>query len=235
MSYHLLGPSHGMPFDYRDMNERLEEITNTKIINLSTPGGGILPMRFIIEYFMESHNTKNVLYILDSFVFYSKAWNEERFNDIKIYKRTPLDPILLKMLLSYTIANEINFTAFLDYISGFSKINNQDRFKPDIRADERKFGRKYRFLKSRHKKRIDYLYPEKEVDKEVFEKYLGIFADLIKFLKSRDIGLVVLKTPMPTHIYEMIPRENEFNKKIQEVLREEEVPFYDFSLKNNQK
>ena len=137
--YVILGASHPMPFDYQDMNARLEEMTGLRIINLATPGNGIVPNRFVLEYFLEKHKASSVLYCLDSFIFYSRAWNEDRFQDVKLFQRAPFDPILAKMLLCYTYREGIAYSVFLDYASGFSKINNRDRFKPDIREDEAKF------------------------------------------------------------------------------------------------
>ena len=229
----ILGASHPMPFDYQDMNARLEEMTGLTVINLATPGNGIVPNRFVLQYFLQKHNARNVLYCLDSFIFYSRAWNEGRFQDVKLFQRAPLDSTLAKELLGYSFREGIAYTVFLDYISGFSKINNRDRFKPDIREDEAKFERNYRFLKSRDMERIKYLYPSEKVDEQVFQHFLTKFVDLIDFLKTRGINLIILKPPIPSHIYEMLPQESVFDERIKGILTEKGVPFYDFSLVAN--
>jgi len=233
--YVILGASHPMPFDYKDMNSRLEEIMGAKVINLATAGNGILPNRFIFEYFLSQHEARNLLYFIDSFAFYSKAWNEERFKDVQLFQRAPLDLTLAKMLFSYTFQEGISYSISVDYISGFSKINNRNRFKPDIQEDESRFDRKYTFIRSRDLQRIKYLYPEGKVNEASFKKYLSKFIDFIDFLKGQGVNLIVLKTPIPTHIYKMIPQEKEFDEKIIEILQKKEVPFYDFSLVDNQK
>jgi len=231
--YVILGASHPMPFDYQDMNARLEEMTRLKIINLATPGNGILLNRFILEYFQQEHNVRNILYFLDSFIFYSRAWNEDRFQDVKLFQRAPFDPTLAKMLLRYTFQERIAYTVFLDYISGFSKINNRDRFKPDIREDEAKFERNYRFLKSRDVERIKYLYPSEKVDERVLQQYLNKFVDLIDSLKTQGKTLIIMKPPIPAHIYEMLPQEKVFDERLKVILTLKEVSFYDFSLVAN--
>jgi hypothetical protein len=231
--YVFLGASHPMPFDYKDMNARLEEMTGSRIINVATPGNGIVLNRFILEYLLQKRNTRNVVYFLDSFVLYSQAWNEDRFKDVKLFQRAPFDFTLAKMLFNYTFQEGIAYTVFLDYLSGFSKINNRDRFKPDVREDEAKFDRKYRFIASRDMTRIKYLYPSEKIDERVFNKYLKNFLELADSLKAKGIGLIVIKAPIPSHIYAMLPQEKEFDEKIKTLLDEKNVPFYDFSMVAN--
>src|SRR5262245_13890786 len=69
--YVVLGASHAMPLDFEDMNQQIEALSGDKIINLSIEGGGILPNRLLFDYFLAGHQTKNVVYIADSFAFYS--------------------------------------------------------------------------------------------------------------------------------------------------------------------
>lgn len=233
--YAILGASHAMPFDFSDVNSYMEERTGTNIINLATPGGGIVYNRFVLDHFLQRNTTKNVLYIIDSFAFYSIQWNEGRFDDIKILRRTPFDPALARLLLAYTRREGVSFRVFLDYVTGFSKINNHDRFEIDMWEGEKKFDRKYRFSRIRDKKRIRYLYPSEKLNEEVLDFYLAKFVDMTDLLESKNINLIVIKTPIPTHIYELIPHEGIFDRNLTQILMAGNIDFYDFSLVNNDK
>ena len=230
--YVILGASHALPFDFRDMNAQLEKFTDSKIINLSTPGGGIVPNQLLLEYFLAEHNTKNVLYILDSFSFYSSKWNEERISDVSLFQRAPADLTLANLLLSYGFNSGVSLRVAVDYISGFSKINNPNRFELDISNDELKRFDKIHRPSSRDKRRIDYLYPA-EIDDLVFEKYLAMFTRLIDYMGSQGIALTVIKPPIPKHFYQMIPNEAEFDALINDLLARKQIPFHDFSQVNN--
>ena len=48
----ILGASHAMPLAYADMNERLEQATGASVINLAIEGGGLVPARFLLDYFL---------------------------------------------------------------------------------------------------------------------------------------------------------------------------------------
>lgn len=231
--YVILGASHALPFDFEDMNDWLEEMTGTRIINLSIAGGGVVPMRLILDYFLTEHDTRNVILFLDSFCFYYRDWNEDRLKDSRLFLRAPFDLTLARLLLSYGFHQGIDLSIAADYILGFSKINNADRFSEDISEDEsRRFHRTYRPSTRRENQRIDYLYPT-DIDEALFKKYLSEFEEMIEMLKSRGIRLIVIKPPIPTRFYEKLPNEAQFDAQIGEVLAREGVPFYDFSLVDN--
>ena len=179
--YVILGASHALPLDFEDVNVRLQETTGARIINLSTPGGGLVPNRLLLEYLLTRHKAKSVIYILDSFFFYSREWNEDRLKDVRLFRRAPFDPDLAKLLVAYSFRGAIGPGTALDYISGFSKINNADRFKPDLSEDELTRFRRVHKPTSRDIKRVEYLYPPK-IDEQVFNKYLSMFGDLIGYL-----------------------------------------------------
>jgi len=228
--YVILGSSHAMPFTFKDMKEQIQQKTDTKVINLSMPGAGVVLNRLIIEYFLTRHKTKNILYVLDSFIFYSRMWNEgERIEDVDLYRRAPFDPVLARLLLSYSVKRGVNIKVALNYISGFVKINNHDRFKPDIPEDEESFEKNYEPTERVDKERIDYLYPE-EVNKDLFNKYIQEFIQMIEYLQSEKIEVMVIKTPLRKEFYELIPNEEWFNNEIKEVLDKYDVAFYDFTL-----
>lgn len=230
--YVILGASHALPLGFEDANDRLQEITGARIINLSTPGGGLVPNRLLLEYLLTKCKAKSVVYFLDSFAFYSREWNEDRLKDVRLFRRAPLDPDLAKLLIAYNFSGQIGLGVTLDYISGFSKINNPDRFRPDVSEDELTRFRRVHRPSSRDIKRVEYLYPA-SIDEQTFNKYLATFRDLIRNLKSRDIQLIVIRPPIPKRFYDMIPNEAEFYRRIEDFLAGEQVRSYNFALVDN--
>ena len=225
----ILGASHAAVFAFEDMNARLEEMTRSRILNLSVVGGGVTVNRLLLEYFLAAHQTTSVVYVVDSFAFYSRRWNEDRLQDAGLFYRAPFDPALARLLLQSPAARSVA----LDYLVGFSKINNPDRFKPDIRAEEStRFNRTYRPVKQIDEQRIDYLYP-KQIDEQVSWEYLAEFEKLIRYVKSRNLRFMVIKPPIPERVYRMIPNESQFDATLKEVLDRHGVEFHDFSSVSN--
>ena len=122
----ILGASHAAVFDFDDMNGRLEQMTGARILNLSVVGGGVVVNRLLLDYFLVRHRTEAIVYVVDSFAFYSSEWNEERLEDARLFQRAPFDPALARLLAGSGAPPMVA----LDYVSGFSKINNPDRFAP---------------------------------------------------------------------------------------------------------
>jgi hypothetical protein len=231
--YVILGASHAMPLDFGTMNGYLEQRTGTSVLNLATPGNGILYNRYVLDCFLERKQARNVLYVLDSFAFYSRQWNEDRFNDVKLWRATPLDRSAVSHLAAMTWNEGVRFSVLADYLSGFSKINSEVRFQVDQWEGEQQFDRKYRFSPTRDKQRIQYLYPQQAIDEAAFNRYVQQLADLIDSLKGRGIGFIAVKTPVPEQIYRLIPHEKEFDETMKALFVEKAVPFYDFSLTGN--
>ncbi|MBI5031424.1 MAG: hypothetical protein HZB51_12920 [Chloroflexi bacterium] len=226
----FLGASHAVVFDYEDMNARLEQMTGSQILNLSAVGSGVVVNRLMLDYFLANHQTKNVVYFVDSFAFYTPEWNEKRFQDVRLFDRAPFDPSLFLILFQNLDSRWLSW----DYLSGFAKINNADRFKPDITEDEAtKFAKTYRPLAQIDKQRIEYLYPS-ELDPADFRRYLGEFENMIQFLKHHNIRLTVIKPPIPTRIYKMLPNETEFDQALKTILDRNGIAFHDFSLVSNE-
>ena len=227
--YVILGASHAMALDYEDMTPRLEAMTGDHIINLSEVGAGIYLNRLFFNYFMVHHSTQAVVYVADSFAFYSPEWNEDRLNDTRLFVRAPFDPTLVGLLLQDPASRGV----VPDYVMGFSKINNPDRFAPDINDDERlKFETTYHPIKQIDQQRIEYLYP-KQIDPATFARYLGQFENLIQYLQAHHIRLIVVKPPIPQRFYQMLPHEAEFDQRFRALLDRYGVEFHDFSLVDN--
>jgi hypothetical protein len=225
----ILGASHAGVFDYRDMNHQLEQMSGAKIVNLSIVGGGIVPNRLTFDYFLTRHRTSHLLYVVDSFAFYSPQWNEERLEDRRLFVRAPFDPALSRLLFAIPGARGVA----LDYTLGFSKINNPDRFAPDVPADEgARFDRRYRPVPQLDEERLEYLYP-KTIDPDTFARYLGQFETLISDARARGIGVILIKPPIPARIYRQLPSEAEFDSALGGVLTRQGIAVHDFSAVDN--
>jgi hypothetical protein len=227
--YVILGASHATVFDFQDMNARLEQMTGSRILNLSTVGGGITVNRLLLEYFLSHHQATAVVYFLDSFVFYSREWNEDRLQDARLFHRAPFDPALARLLLQQSLRTG------LEYIVGFSKINNPDRFEPDVRDEEAgRFLRTYRPVEQIDRQRLTYLYPTPPGDEaSQFERYLGEFEDLVRDVTEQGMRFIAIKPPIPERVYRTLPGEEEFDATVKDALDRLGAEYHDLSLVSN--
>ena len=226
----ILGASHAMPLDFGDFNAEMERATGRRILNLAAPGAGPLYNRFVLEHFLSRHRTANLLYVLDSFAFYSSTWNEERFADAKLLRRTPIESALAWRFLEYSMHEGVDALAVLDYVSGFSKINNRERFRRDVWEGEAQFDRVHRPSDTADRKRIAYLYPAPEPDPAVFARYRAAFAALIAAARHAGVRVVVIKMPVPARFHNLLPGEAAFDAAMAELLEGQGVALHDLSL-----
>jgi hypothetical protein len=224
----ILGASHAMPLDFADFNAVMERATGQRILNLASPGTGPLYNRFVLEHFLSRHRARNLLYVIDSFAFYAPAWNEERFADAKLLRRTPLDADIAQRLLAYSRQEHIDPRALLDYASGFSKINNRERFEPDIWEGETQFERVYRPSSTATRSRIAYLYPQPP-DPAALARYLDAFKALIVLARQHDVRVVAIKMPVPSQFLERLPDEAAFDAAMAQLLASQQVEIHDLS------
>lgn len=227
--YVILGASHAAAFDYQDMNARLEQMTGARILNLSVVGGGITINRLLLDYFLVAHRTAAVLYVVDSFAFSSRAWNEDRLQDARLFYRAPFDPALARLLLQEPARRAVA----LDYITGFSKINNADRFKPDVGDEEARFTRTYHRVQQIDEERIEYLYPPSSDRAAERPRYLAELDALVAAVQARGIRFQAIKPPIPARVYRMLPDEAAFDAVLTTVLARRGVTLDDFSLVDN--
>lgn len=220
----ILGASHALPFDYADFNARLEQASGTSVMNLANEGAGILPNQLILDYFLAGHDTGNVIFFLDSFAFYSPQWNEDRM-DSAMLARAPFDPTLVATLWKYPWARD----EILPYASGFTKINNKDRFAPDrTEAELTKFDKTYRPIPQIDTQRITYLYPE-AVPPGAFEHYLAAFEALADTAEAHGAEFIAIKPPTPARYRDALPNETAFDAAIAEIVARRGIAYYDFS------
>jgi hypothetical protein len=224
-NYVVLGASHAAVLDYRDMNRELERLTSARIMNLSVVGGGVAVNALLLEYFLSRHQTDSVVYVADSFAFYSAEWNELRLRDRRLFARAPFDPALVGLLLRTPAGPSVA----LDYALGFSKINNRDRFAPDTSPDEgSRFDRRYRPVPQVDEERLAYLYPN-GIDVQIFKTYSAQLQSMIRTAHLQGIELIVVKPPMPERIRRLLPGEPQFDAALKGVLDRDGVEFHDFS------
>lgn len=224
----ILGASHAMPLDFADFNAYMQGETGLRILNLASPGTGPLYNRFVLEHFLRAHRTKNVLYVIDSFAFYSRSWNEERFADAKLLGRTPFEPAIAARLWDYAWHEGVDPRAVLDYVTGFSKINNRQRFERDVWEGEAQFDRVYRPSVSAVKKRIAYLYPDNTAA-TALSGYLEEFSKLIAAARHSGASVVVIKMPTPTQYRSQLPHEVVYEEAMSAMLATAGAQLLDFS------
>jgi len=220
----ILGASHALPFDYADMNSALEQASGSTVMNLANEGAGILPNQLMLDYFFADHEAGNVIFFLDSFAFYSPEWNEDRL-DSALFLRAPFDPTLVGLLWKYPWARD----EILPYVSGFTKINNKDRFAPDrTEAELTKFEKTYRPIAQIDNQRIAYLYPE-TVPPETFEHYLAAFETLIDTAEAHGAEFIAIKPPTPPRYRDNLPNEAAFDAAIAEIVERRGIGYEDYS------
>lgn len=224
----ILGASHAMPLDFDDFNVLMQRETGLKIINLASPGTGPLYNRFVLEAFLRGHTAKNVLYVADSFAFYSRAWNEERFGDAKLLRATPFDPANAWLLLQYSRREGVDPRALADYFAGFSKINNRERFQKDIWEGELQFDRVYRPSVVASKSRIAYLFPDSGRE-AALARYLTEFTGMLELAKQRNVRVVVIKMPTPGQFRALLPNEAVFDEAMTAAVANRGIGFSNFS------
>jgi hypothetical protein len=223
----ILGASHAAVFDFDDMNRRLEQMTGARILNLSVVGGGVVVNRLLLDYFQVRHSTEAIVYVVDSFAFYSSEWNEKRLEDARLFQRAPFDPALARLLAGSGATPMVT----LDYVTGFSKINNPDRFGPDRPAEAARFDRRYRPVEQIDRQRIAYLYPAvfDETVQANLKRYLGQFEELIAAARSRGTRVVLVRPPLPPRTRAMIPEEPAFDAAIRELAARTGAELHDLS------
>lgn len=224
----ILGASHAMPLDFDGFNDEMQHDTGLRIINLAAPGTGPLYNRFALQDFLSRHRAKNLLYVVDSFALYSRTWNEDRFSDAKLLRGMPFSWSLASNFWSYVRDENVDPRALVDYVAGFSKINDRERFKRDVWEGELQFERVYRSSATAIKNRITYLYPQPP-SPTALSRYLGVLSDVIAAAERAGMRVVVIKMPIPAAYRSQLPNERAFDEAISKLLVRRGLSLRDFS------
>jgi hypothetical protein len=225
----ILGASHAMPFDFADFNEHMQRETGLTIVNLAAQGTGPLYNRFVFEQYLARHGTANLLYAVDSFAFDSTTWNEDRFVDSKLLARTPFEFDTAHHLAEYSLYEGVDGRAWLDYVTGFSKINNRDRFERDVWIGETQFERVFRPSSTADRQRIAYLYPAGTPDSATLGHYFAQFESIVMLARKHGVRVVAIKLPVPAQFRRLLPGEAAFDTQLAEVIARWNVPLHDLS------
>lgn len=225
----ILGASHAMPLDFGGFHTEMERETGKRILNLAGPGTGPLYNRFVLEHFWRAHRTDNILYVVDAFAFRSAAWNEGRFSDSGLMGRTPFHPALAVQLAGHVVRDGVNPRALLDYVTGFSKLNNRERFRRDVWEGEASFERIFRPSVAAERKRVDYLYPPVADERTNLARYLGELAGLIERAQAKGAAVTIIKFPLPPRFKSLLPGEAEFDDELTALLRRYGIALQDYS------
>jgi hypothetical protein len=131
-------------------------------------------------------------------------------------------------LLRYSGLDGVDPRALADYVTGFSKINNRDRFQKDVWEGELQFDRVYRPSATATKSRITYLFPE--MGREAGpSRYMTEFAKLLELAARRNINVIVIKMPTPGQFRALLPSEPAFDEAMAAAAGNRGVGFSNFS------
>jgi hypothetical protein len=145
-----------------------------------------------------------------------------------LVRRTPLKRSIAAELYGYIRDEGVDPRAGLDYITGFSKINNRERFETDVWEGELQFERVYRPSAAATRSRIAYLFPQPAA-RTTLVRYLASFAKLIQIAQREGMCVTAIKMPVPTPFRRQLPDEAGFDAEIFALLAEYGVRFRDFS------
>jgi len=210
----ILGSSHAMPLGFGGFESQMERDTGLEILNLGTQGAGPLYNRLVLEHLLRAHDVRNVLYVADGFAFQSRTWNEERVAEPKLLARTPWDPALARALARAVLHDGVSWRGWLDYASGFSKINNRERFAPDRWEAATQFERAWRPSASAVRSRIEYLYPEGP-QPQAQARYLAQLEQLLRTAAAAGARVTIVKLPLPRSYRQALPDEAAFDAALQ--------------------
>ncbi|RIK85786.1 MAG: hypothetical protein DCC69_09460 [Hyphomicrobiales bacterium] len=225
----VLGASRAMPLDFGGFNAEMERDTGLTILNLAGPGTGPLYNRFVLEHFLSRRRARNVLYVADGFAFRAPVWNEGRFSDGDLLARTPFHPALAARLAGYVAREGVDPRALADYVTGFSKLNNRNRFRRDVWEGEASFERTFRLSPSAERSRIGYLYPPVADETAMRERYLAAFAGLVETAQRSGAGVTVVRMPLPPRFRSLLPGEAGFGAALGALADRHKVAVLDYS------
>ncbi|MBD8064424.1 hypothetical protein IC608_02900 [Devosia sp. PTR5] len=115
------------------------------------------------------------------------------------------------------------------YLTGFPKVNNPERFMPDIWEAAANFDRRYRPSAVAEAERIAYLYPAGSGGEETLRHYLESFMALVDRASAAGMAVHVVKLPVPPRFYAQLPGEADFDRSLGDQLKLRGLELEDYS------
>jgi hypothetical protein len=200
----ILGASHAMPLGFEGVDATLEAASGRTVTTLAIEGGGVAPNAVMLDAVLRKAQPRTVVYALDSFVFLSPQWNEERLADADLYARAPYDRDILAALGAEPAARQ----ALPAYLSGFDKANRL--FSPGIdRSDAEltRFDRTYRPNDRIDDQRVAYLFPDAPAG--LVERYVARLEAMAVAAREAGSEFVLLLMPAPERYTSRLPEAHE--------------------------
>lgn len=181
----LLGASHGRIFS-RDKNHLVVEgILGKTVLNLSQGGGaGVVPMHLYLSHFYDRGNQAGtVVYFLDPFVLFSRAWNE----DHDCIKGEPFRADFLLKAISMGFSRG----PLIDYFQYKFSSNWRDSKGIDMRFSDGNHGSLPGIDSVAVRKRIQSLFLD-GMDPKVFQAYCGQLQALLSLARDHGSKMVIV-------------------------------------------
>ncbi len=196
----VLGASHAMPLGFEGIGAALDEASGRTVTTLAIEGGGIVPAAFLLDTALRRTRPQTVVYVVDSFAFLSRQWNEDRLNDQELFARAPFDGDVLFAAVADAAARPV----LPWYLSGFDKVNRLLWPAPDrSEAELTKFDRTYRENPRIDDQRVAYLFPDAPA--ELTGRYLARLDAMIGAAQDAGAEVVLLLMPAPTRYRDRLP------------------------------
>lgn len=228
----VLGASRALPLEYQDMLEEVEEALGRPVTVLALPGGGVIPNALVMDHYLRRHGPDHVgavLYVVDSFAFFDREWNEARLDDERLWQKAPFDPHLVAALARAVREYGVAPSVLFGYVSGFTKLNDPTTwFGEDRWEGERSFDRSYEPSERQDRERIDYLYPD-QLAEATFRRYASIFAELVDRLNREGIEFIAVKPPLRASFLKRLPDEGSFDERMRTLVEEGGGRWHDLS------
>lgn len=216
----MLGASHGRVFSARNNHTAVEHALKKNFLNLSKTASGLLPEKLYLDYFYKKGNkAKQLIYILDPFVFYSDRWNERSYFledepfKIDFFILAVRNALKKEVLLNYFRAK---FTPFWVIGRKYQKVEPETEPLVDVDSEA-------------VKKRINILYPAGNDQRSfsIRSRYFEILGSIITQAKQNGTAVTLI---FPPTLLGDLPGRDEVKRQILDVLGKKYVfDFYDFS------
>lgn len=224
----VLGASHALPLAFGDIPGTLRADSGQSMAVLAEVGAGPLYNSFVFRQALRDIAPRRLLYVADAFAFASLDWNEARFADRKLLRKTPLRLSTIRNMAGIAARHPAAAAGLADYLTAFSKLNPPVRFPGEGWRGAADFDREVRLSRHAVQGRIDYLYPELP-QAEITARYLDILAGMLDTAQAAGIEVTVVKLPLPDAFRAALPDEAGFDRALRDLLELRGIAYHDLS------